>query len=165
MKISPLVFPLFFAAAGLAAPRATPAVSPHLSLRFEAMPLGNVARILSAQFNAPVTIAANARAPITGDFSKLDLKEALAAAGRQTGLVVLPLGRDASAGFALSPPVPESASATPAAVRAAGRPANSDSRNLAKIKIQLESAARRRAALLRQRADLLEQSADSDPES
>jgi hypothetical protein len=113
-----------------------------------------------------VSIAANARAPITGDFSNLDLKGALAEAGRQTGMVVLPLGRDASAGFALSPPPPPSAVAAHTAIAAtAEQPAKSSGRDLTKIRIELKTAARQRADLLRQRADLLEQSADSEPES
>jgi hypothetical protein len=173
MKIFPLALFFFLAAAGLvasaatvpAAPGATTVLSPHLSLRFKKMPLGNVARVLSAQFNAPVTIVANAQAPITGDFSNLSLKEALTAAGSQTGLVVVPLGLDASAGFVLCPSVAVAAGAIPTAAGVADSPPNFDSHTMAKIKAELKTAARRRAELLRQRADLLEQSADSDPES
>ncbi len=61
-------------------------------LRFEAIPLGNAARILSARFHCPVTIRAGAQEPISGDFSGLDLKQALTEAARQAGLVVVPQG-------------------------------------------------------------------------
>ena len=132
MKLSALSLVFFLSAApapGFAADASLSGQkSPAGTLRFEKMPLGNVVRILSARFSTPVTIAANARAPITGDFSAMDLPRALGAASRQAGLIVVPLGPVASAGFALEPPP---------AVPTGGT----------------------REALLKKRADLLEQAA------
>lgn len=96
-------------------------------LRFNAVPLGNAARILSARFHCPVTIRAGAQEPISGDFSGLDLRQALAEAARQAGLVVVPQEGPAG-GYSLE---------RPKAVSPA-------------------EAARRRSELLRQRARLLE---------
>ena len=138
MKLFAPVPLLFFALLPAAGASGEPAPPP---LRFEKIPLGNVALILSARFNAPVTITANARAPITGDFSGLDLGAALTEAGRQAGLIARPLGAGASAGFVLEPPGAEDPS--PAEVARA-----------------LASAARRRAELLRQRAALIQ---EADP--
>jgi hypothetical protein len=125
------------------------------------VPLGNVARILSARFNVNVSIASNARAPITGDFSKMDLRQALEAAGRQSGLVVVPLGPGAAAGYALSPP-----EAAPAEAQGGTKAAKPDNAEAARIKAKLEDAALKRQELLRREAGLLEQStASTEPGS
>ena len=110
------------------------------ALRFDKVPLGNVVRILSARFSAPVTITANARAPITGDFSGLAVGAALTAVARQAGLIARPLGAKASAGFVLEPPPVPPPGPTPA-----------------EIALGLQAAARRRAALLQQRTALMQQ--------
>ena len=74
------------------------------SLRFAGMPLGNVARVLSARFATTITVGANAKAPISGDFTRLGVRAALAEAARQAGLVVSPLGPREADGFLLAPP-------------------------------------------------------------
>ncbi len=138
MKPSPF-FLLFFllTPAGFAA--AAPAAMPAAALRFDRMQLGNVARVLSARFRTAVTITANASAPISGDFSSLDLAQALREAARQAGLEVLPAGPGGRAGYRLALPLaaPEPSPAQPA----------------------LDAAQRRREELLRQRAVLLDQAA------
>ena len=110
MKLSALSLLIFLLAGPAAVAAADPAGPapkiPAKALRFERVPLGNVVRVLSARFATPVTIAANARAPISGDFSEMDLARALAAASGQAGLVVLPI---APRGFILQAPAPPNA--------------------------------------------------------
>ena len=133
MKIFP--FLLAFLICGNAAIGSGPA----LPLRFHHMPLGNVVRVLSARFHAQVTITAGATAPVTGDFTGMDLPHALAEAARQAGLVVVALGADPKAGFELEPPPP-----TPPAP-----PPN--------VATEAAAAARRRAELLRRQAELIQE--------
>jgi hypothetical protein len=121
----------FFLAAAAAGANGGPA------LRFARVPLGNVALVLSARFQVPVTITTNARAPITGDFSGLDLAAALAAAAAQAGLIARRLAPDAGGGYILEPPP-------------SGEPTAQE------VAQGLQAAARRRAELLRQRAALLQ---------
>jgi len=157
MKLSMIALAIFSAPAaalGSSAQVAAPPAALHLSLKFNKVPLGNFVRILSARFGATVAIGANARAPITGDFSGMDLRQALTAAGSQSGLVVVLLGKDPSAGYCLDTPKP-APPAAPAAV--AGAP-KSD----ASVKVGLDEAARRRLELLRAQQGLLEQSSDSE---
>jgi hypothetical protein len=135
MKLSSLALGFFLAVLTAAPSESAPAGAPPL--RFEKVPLGNVVLILSARFGAPVTINANARTPITGDFSGVGLGAALAAASRQAGLVVRALGPDPAAGYVLElPPPPPSAD---------------------EVARGLQAAARRRAELLQQRTALLQQ--------
>jgi hypothetical protein len=139
MRFSWPAFALSFSA--LAAAGAPDAATPPL--RFAALPLANVALILSARFRVPITITAHARAPITGDFTHLDLGAALTEAGRQAGLVARPLGPVPAAGFLLEAPPPPP------------RPEE--------VASGLADAARRRAILLRQRAVLLQAAAEPGP--
>lgn len=109
-------------------PAAASALPGSLPLTFDHVALGNVSRVLSARYHAPLTLYAGAKAPISGDFSKLDLDATLAEVARQAGLVVKPLGKSPTDGYALQePPKPD-----PAAILAA--------------------AAKRRDALLKERA-------------
>lgn len=104
--------------------------------------LGNVVRVISARFHTRVALTAGAKAPITGDFSHLDLQESLDLAAHQAGLEVVPLGKAPADGFELRPPKdPDKATV-------------------------LADAARRRAQLLRQRAllDSAANSAQAQPE-
>jgi hypothetical protein len=135
MKPSPffLLF-LLLTSAGFAAP--APAAMPAAALRFNRMPLGNAARVLSARFRTMVTITAHADAPITGDFSSLDLPQALREAAAQAGLVVLPPGSARPAGYTL------------------GLPPAADEPRAA-----LAAAQERREQLLKKRAVLLDQAA------
>jgi hypothetical protein len=137
MKFSPFSLVIFIGAALAFAPFAAAQKLPAQSLRFDQMPLDHVARILSARFATPVTIAGNFRAPISGDFSALDLKQALAEAARQAGLVLVPAGSGGSAGFCLAPP---------------DRISFFDPGSA-------QAAAKRRAELLKKREDLLDQAA------
>jgi len=105
-------------------------------LHFDHLPLGSVARVLSARFHAPITILAKATMPVSGDFSGMDLRQAIEAAARQTGLEARPEG----AGFVLGPKLPIPA----ATILPPPPPAAS-------------SASQRREELLRQRAALLDQ--------
>jgi hypothetical protein len=159
MKISSLVPALFLAAltAGASEPK-SPLPPP---LRFEKMPLGNVVRVLSARFHAPVTVAAQATVPITGDFSALDFPRALTEAARQAGLVVVPAGPDAAAGYVLEPP----AKPDPSVALGPKPDAGAGGLTLVEIKAGLEAAAGRRAELLRQRAALVRQAAGAEPGS
>src|SRR5580658_9133935 len=63
---------------------ATPAPAPLKPLpahcQFKKAQLGNVTRVIGARLHAPITITANASAPITADFSGMDPRVALAAA-------------------------------------------------------------------------------------
>jgi hypothetical protein len=140
-----LVFPPTIVVTPPAAARPNPA---SLQLKFVKVPLGNVTRVLSARFNVQVSISANARVPITGDFSRLDLRSALAEAARQAGLVVTALGADPAAGFSLA--LPE-AKAPPAVA-------------VDTTKAAFEAAARQREELLKQRASLQEQSPHPNPQ-
>lgn len=142
-----LIF-LLAAAPALAADSAPPDPGSKMApaaLRFDKMPLGNVVRVLSARFGVPVTITAKATAPISGDFSSLDLDHALGEAAKQAGLVVQPRGADPKAARILSPPEAKPPGPSPAEVKAV-----------------LEAADKRRAELLRQRAVLLDQAARLD---
>ena len=121
---------LFLAAAALAAPVKKPLVFDHLAL-------GNVVRIISARYSAPVTIAAHASSPITGDFSHFGLREGLNEAAAQAGLEVVALGKNDAAGFLLR--VPKAVAAPPVAA---------------------VTAPDRRAELLKQRAALRQSEAD-----
>jgi hypothetical protein len=141
----------FAAAAAFPAAAADPA---SLPLKFSNIPLGNVMRILSAQYGVTFTIEANAKFPISGDFRALSLAAAVAEAARQAKLFAIPLGETPAAGFRLSlrpPPVqrpPERAALAGTPVRAAPPPDESD---------------RVRARLLRDRARLLANAARLDP--
>ncbi len=128
---------LLLTSAGLAV--TAPAAMPAAALRFNRMLLGNVARVLSARFRTMVTITAHADAPITGDFSSLDLPQALQEAAAQAGLVVLPAGSDRTSGYTLGLPLPPVAADVSRAALAA--------------------AQERREQLLKQRAVLLDQAA------
>ena len=72
-------------------------------------------RIISARYQIPVTIKANAKAPISGDFSRLDLRQGLGEAAAQAGLELVALGKTDKDGFLLRlpkvppPPAPPSA--------------------------------------------------------
>ncbi len=136
-----------------ALPPATVAAPSAAPLRFSAMPLGNVARVLSARYSAPVTITAHATAPVTGDFSGLSLRQALTAAARQAGLVLVPMGATDSAGFSLS--LPSDAAPSPAAGAASAKTSSETQGDLAQ-------AERRREQLFRQRAALLDAAAQLD---
>ncbi len=107
-------------------------------LHFDHLPLGSVARVLSAKYQVSITILANATAPVTGDFSQLSISQALTLAAAQAGLVVRPEGT----GWMIGPKLPDGAE-KPARPEVALHP----------------GAAERRAALLRQRAELLQQAA------
>ena len=124
------ILALFLAATGLAAPIKNP-------MRFDHLPLGNVVRIISARYRVPVTITAHATSPITGDFSGLSLHDGLDEVAAQAGLEVVALGKTDAAGFLLR--LPKVVPPPPGPV---------------------ESAAARRAALLKQRADLQRSEAD-----
>jgi len=77
MRISsPILAFLTFAAAAAGSGASAP-------LHIDNMPLGNVVRILSARYHAPVTLTAGAQAPITGDLTGMDVRQALAEAARQ----------------------------------------------------------------------------------
>jgi hypothetical protein len=143
MKHSPLLL-LFLLLAAPAFASAAPVAVPAAALHFDRMLLGNVARVLSARFKTAVTITANADAPISGDFSSLDLPQALREAARQANLVVQPSGPGGQAGYTLGLPPPAPAPG-PA-------PAQAD----------LASAQQRRERLLQQRAVLLDQAAHLD---
>jgi hypothetical protein len=111
---------LFSAWLFAAAPALAAAAPPPLC--FARAPLGNVVRVISARYGATVTLAAGAAAPISGDFSGLGLRAALAAAARQAGLVVVANGPDSSGAFRIErppPPPPRAALAAEAARRAA----------------------------------------------
>jgi hypothetical protein len=136
MKPSPFFFLFLLLISGVFAATG-PAAMPAKALRFDRMLLGNVARVLSARFRTMVTITAHADAPITGDFSSLDLPQALREAAAQAGLVVLPAGSGAATGYTLGLP-PAMADEAPAA---------------------LAAAQQRREQLLKQRAVLLDQAA------
>jgi len=123
----------------------------RLPMRFERAPLGNVARLLSARFSVPISIAANAKAPVTADLSKLELKAALDECARQAGLTVVALGKVPLDGFSLEParpPVPENGG--DAASANASPEGGGDQAALA-------ASAARRAELLRQRKALHDQ--------
>jgi hypothetical protein len=137
-----------------ALPPATVAAPPATALRFSAMPLGNVARVLSARYCAPVTITAHATAPVTGDFSGLSLRQALTAAARQAGLMLVPMGATDSAGFSLSLPS-DAAPSAPA-------PAAASPKSSSEAQGDLAQAQRRREQLFRQRAALLDAAAQLD---
>ena len=131
-----------------------------LPMRFSQVPLGNVMRVMSARYGVPFTIEANAAAPISGDFRKLDLKAAVAEAARQAGLFAIPLGKDASAGFRLSlhpPAAPNPIEPSPLAVAPAPPAVSNPSA------APPADPARRRAELLQQRARLLAAAAQQNP--
>src|ERR1700689_1975002 len=114
---------LFFAPAAGPASN-SPAHPAALLLKFSKAPLGNVMRVFSARFGGmPLTIEANATAPISGDFSSDDVKTAVGEAARQAGLFAIPLGPDPASGFRLSrhapPTPPPSAQDLPAPLPAA----------------------------------------------
>jgi hypothetical protein len=131
------IFILLSPATGMAAPAAPP------PLRFEKTPLGNAVRMIAPRLGAIVSIAANATAPVSGDFSKLDPKAALTEAARQAGLVVIPGGTKAAPEFFLVKP-----SATASVISPS--PNGPDAAHKA-----LAEADRQRAELLRKRASLL----------
>ncbi|HVW22817.1 MAG TPA: hypothetical protein VHC86_16505 [Opitutaceae bacterium] len=134
------------AAAARALVPATPAAA-ALPMRFHETPLGNVVRVFSARFGVPLTVEANARAPISGDFQQLDLTAAVNEAARQAGLFAIPLGQDPAAGFRFSahPPPPPGPPKPPAA-RPEEMVVSQDD--------PAAQAARQRAALLQKRAEL-----------
>jgi hypothetical protein len=101
---------------------------------------------------ASITITANATAPVTGDFSKLEPAAALAEAARQAGLVVVALGKSPQDGFSLT---------KPQAPSEARKPENRD--DAAAAQAALAEAERRREALLRRKAELLAKESQLDP--
>jgi hypothetical protein len=132
---------------------ATPAPAEAIPLRFEHVPLGNVVRIISARFRFQVTVTAQSTAPITGDFSGLTPRQALAAAAAQAGLEVVALGADDASGFLLK----KGPGLHPPGAKSGDTKINStdpDPVGPADAKIALAIAAARRAALLKQRAQL-----------
>jgi hypothetical protein len=159
MKLSSLVPALFLAA--LTAVANEPGSPGPPPLKFEQMPLGNVVRVLSARFKAPVTVTAHASAPITGDFSALDCRQALTEAARQAGLVVVPGGSDTAAGFVLEPP----GSQAPVVQIEPNPDLNAGGSTSAETKTGLEAAAARRAELLRQRTALVRQAAGAESQN
>ena len=127
------------------------------ALKFDRMKLGNVARILSARMNVPVTIEAKADAEITGDYGHMDLRRALSDAAGQAGLVVVALGRDGLDGYTMMTPtavakLDRNPRGAIDAVMLVARPAADpeDRRGF------LLEAARKRAELLKRRQTLLE---------
>ncbi len=131
--------------------RAIAAAALNLPMRFDNVPLGNVARLLSARFDVPISIAANAKAPITGDFAGMDLKSSLAECARQAGLAVAPLGTAPSDGFSLEPPRPPAPANGPDVKNADANGTEAGNR------AALAAAAARRAELLRRRKALIDQ--------
>ena len=105
-------------------------------LHFDHLPLGSVARVLSARYQISITILSNATAPVTGDFSQLPIRQALTLAAAQAGLVVRPEG----GGWTIGPKLPVTTE-KPARPEVALHPAE------------------QRAALLRRRTELLQQAA------
>jgi hypothetical protein len=94
---------------------------------FNHAPLGNVIRVISARFNVHIELDANAKTPITGDFSQLNLNQSLELAAKQACMDVVHLGHGASEAYELRlPQAPDKGS-------------------------ELADAARRRAELLRAR--------------
>ena len=128
-----------------------PAAARQLPMRFDHVLLGNVARILSARYGVTVSIAANSKAPISGDFSSYDLKSSIAECARQAGLAVVPLGAKLSDGFSLELPK------QPAAVKIADGNDVTSADQKAAVQAALAEAAARRAKLLLQRNALVEQ--------
>ncbi len=127
---SPVLAFIIFAVAAMAAPVRNPLVFDHLAL-------GNVVRIISARYGAPVTISAHAASPVTGDFSHLGLREGLNEAAAQAGLEVVALGKTDAAGYLLRLP-----------------------KAVAPPKLDAPSAADRRAQLIKQREALRQAEAD-----
>ena len=141
-------------------------------LRFDHLPLGNAVRILSARASVPVTIKANAKAPVTGDFSRLDLRPALAEAAAQAGLELVVLGKTDADGFLLRLPKVPVAPAPPSALvaipapaprvaallqpAARPRPMSPAAARKSAATVELGIAAGRRAALLKQREALVQ---------
>jgi hypothetical protein len=121
------------------------AVAPPL--HFDHLPLGSVARVLSARYQTSITILANATAPVTGDFSQLTIIQALTRAAAQAGMEVRPDGT----GFIIGPKLPKAAPPTPDGWSATSGRAGSNAPAI--------SPAEQRAALLRRRTELLEQAA------
>ncbi len=122
--------PLFLALAASAAAAPAP-------LRFDHAPLGNAVRVIAARLGATVSVAANATAPVSGDFSSLAPAAALAEAARQAGLVVRPVGPASARTFLL---------AKPEAAPAVSAPSSSDQ--------ERQRLLRERAALLAEEARL-----------
>ncbi|HEY3756927.1 MAG TPA: hypothetical protein VGL42_12315 [Opitutaceae bacterium] len=83
---------------------------------------------MSARFHVHIALEANAKSPITGDFSQLTLNESLDLAAKEAGMDVIHLGTKDSDGFVLKVPKVADRSAA------------------------LEDAARRRAELLKERS-------------
>jgi hypothetical protein len=121
-----------------------------LPTKFSNVPLGNVMRVFSARYGVPFAIEANAKSPITGDFHALDLQAAVAEAARQAGLFAVPLGKGLSAGYRLTLHAPAALPNPPAS--AATGPAKASPK-------VLSDAGQSRAALLQERARLLEAAA------
>lgn len=126
-------------------------------LKFVKMKLGNVARVFSARMNLPVTIEAKADAAITGDYSHMDLRRALSDAAGQAGLVVVALGRDGLDGYTMMTPtavaqLDRNPNGAVDAVMLIARPASTPT----DIRAFLLEAAKKRAALLKERQTLLE---------
>jgi hypothetical protein len=162
MKTFLPVLALFLGVTAMAAPARKP-------LQFEHLPLGNVVRIISARYQIPVTIKANAKAPISGDFSRLDLRQGLGEAAAQAGLELVALGKTDKDGFLLrlpkvpTPPAPPSAlvmapvapKVAPSATKVAVWPAASLAAAGTPAATQLGAADARRLALLKRRDALL----------
>jgi hypothetical protein len=123
------------------------AVTPPM--RFDHLPLGSAARVLSARYHTSITILANATVPVTEDFSQLTVLQALTLIAKQAGLVVRPDGT----GFVIGPKLAEVA---PGLGASSGRTGSGDRSVTAG---QPVSPADQRAALLHRRAELLEQAA------
>jgi len=145
---SPNGAPEFFAAAPPG--RVTTVAAAPAPLRFDHAPLGNVIRVLSARYSAPVTLALRAKSPITGDFSGLGFRPALSAIAAQAGLVATPLGADDRAGYLLALPVIAASEPGPKA----SSPPNGTASQAA-----LAIASRQREQLLQRRQLLLDAAA------
>jgi hypothetical protein len=148
-RLIPTFALLFLTAAAARAvlPADGPAAAAALPLSFQGAPLGNVVRVFSARFGVPLTVEANAKAPISGDFHDMDLTAAVNEAARQAGLFAIPLGKDPAAGFRFSahpPPPPE----------APKPPAPRPEETVVSEADASAAAARTRAALLQKRAEL-----------
>ncbi|MGH7996470.1 MAG: hypothetical protein ACREFX_08975 [Opitutaceae bacterium] len=123
-------------------------------------PLGNVVRLCSAKYGVPFTIEAHAKAPITGDFTGMDLKSALAETARQAGLFVIPEGKRPADGFRLSlhePPALAAAMKAKPPLAAAAPPAPAAANGAAAAPVS--ASERVRAELLQERARLQREAA------
>jgi hypothetical protein len=148
---APAAQPVAAAPKPVAAARSPARKPAALRVKFSKVALGNVVRVFSARYGAPFTIEAKAKAPITGDYTNVALPDAVTDVARQAGLYAIPMGPKPSDGYRLAvhpAPAPAPATTAPAAT-VAGKPAGGPA----------DPAEEARAALLRERARLLEQAA------